>query len=69
MSEPTKKLDTRWVVRVKEDSHGHQVVGTHNLYMHLTEEQIALMYEIFGTSDKVLSAICGRPKDGNARDS
>ena len=65
MSEPTKKIDTRWVIQVKEDDHGHQVVETHVLYMQLRdEEQIALMNEIFGSSDKVYSFICGRKKDG-----
>ena len=59
-----KKIDTRWVIQVKEDDHGHQVVETHAIYMRLTEEQIALMYEIFGSSDKVYSAICGRKQDG-----
>ena len=54
------KKETRWVVQVKGESHGHQVVETHALAMRLTEEQIRLMYEIFDSSDLVLSAICGR---------
>lgn len=55
-----KKKNTRWVIQVKADDHGHQVVETHAIRMQLTEEQIRLMYEIFDTSDLVLSAICGR---------
>ena len=55
-----KKKNTRWVIQVKEDDHGHQIVETHSIRMQMTEEQIRLMYEIFDTSDKVISAICGR---------
>ena len=58
-----KKKNTRWIVQVKAEDHGHQVVETHSIRMQMTEEQIRLMYEIFDTSDLVISAICGRKKD------
>lgn len=58
-----KKKNTRWIVQVKAEDHGHQVVETHSIRMQMTEEQIRLMYEIFDSSDLVISAICGRRKD------
>lgn len=59
-----EKIDCRWVIQTKEQDIGnHQVIETHTVYMHLTEEQIQLMYDIFNTSDKVHSAICGRKKE------
>ena len=57
-----EETNTRWVIQTKADDCGHQVVETNAIRMKLTEEQIELLYEIFDSSDKVLSAICGRKK-------
>ena len=46
-----KKKNTRWVLQVKGESHGHQVIEAYTLYMRLTQEQIELMAEMFDTSD------------------
>ena len=56
----SKKVNCRLVIQVKEEDHGHQVIDTHAIRMDLTEEQIAVLSEVFATSDHVQSFIWGR---------
>ena len=58
------KVDTRWVVQTWHDENGCKVVKTHQIYMTLTEAQIALMQGIFDSSPVVQCAVCGRKKGG-----
>ena len=58
-----EKIDVRLVLQVKEYCHGHQIVDTHPIYMQLTEKQIAVLSDVFDTSDKVQCHLWGRKKD------